>query len=307
VTEERSASVVWTESSHGVDWRVELPSTALLPGRLVPGRIQLSARNEFTASALRISLLATEHWKHEVTETDAQGHQQTRVVTSHAEVVREPVILQAPISLTAGETRELSFEQPVPPIGPASLDADVAGLEWVFEAKLDVPGGFDSRIERSVVVTQPNALLRAGAVPVGEFALYERADVADGDITGEIQLAPMPLVCGLPFQGRVTLNVPSSMNLQEIRASVRARVEATVSRGLNEEVVAWEAIVGPGGQLDAGTRAIEFEGTLPARPLPSVELPHGRTNATFHLILAVAWAPDRHLVRDIAIATTSEL
>lgn len=307
MTAEAAPGIVWTESSHGVDWRVELPSAELLPGRLVPGRIRLTARDGFTASALQVSLNATEHWKYEETSTDAQGHTQTRVVTRRAEVVREPVVLESPVSLAAGETRELTFEQPVPPLGPASLDADVAGLEWVFEAKLDVPGGFDSRLQRPVVVAQPNALLRAGAVHVGQFALFDSADVVDSEINGQIVLEPVPLVCGRPFRGRVTLKLPSSMNLQEIRASVRVDVEATVSRGQRETVTAWEAAVATGGQVEAGARTIEFEGLLPARPLPSVELPHGRTAAEFHVILAVAWAPDHHLVREVAIATTDEL
>lgn len=303
---EPSAPVVWTEASEGVDWRVELPREDFLPGRIVAGRVRLTARERFTADALRISLTATEHWKHEESSTDAQGHTTTRVVTSRAEVVREPVDLLAPVSLAAGETREFAFEQPVPPLGPASLDADVAGLEWLFEAKLDVPGGFDSRLERAVLVHQPTALLRAGAVPVEEFALYGSADVAADGITGTIELEPMPLACGQPFRGRVVLQLPSALKLQEVRAEVQVRVEATVSGGRSETITAWSSVLVPEGVLE-GDRTIEVEGVLDARPLPTIELPHGRTAATFHVILARAWAPDTHLVRDVAIATTTEL
>ena len=303
---EASPAVVWTDSSQGVEWRVELARADLLPGRLVPGKIQLTSRDGFTANALRISLTATEHWKHEVTETDAQGHTTTRIVTSREVVAREPVDLLAPVNLAAGETREFAFEQPVPPLGPASLDADVAGIEWLFEAKLDVPGGFDSRMERAVVVHQPTALLRAGAVPVGEFALYGSADVGDGDVTGTIELEPVPLACGEPFRGKVVVRVPAAVQLQEIRAEVRVDVEATVSRGRRETVTAWETILVPALRLE-GERTIEFEAVLPPRPLPTVELPHGNTAATFHVILARAWAPDTHLARDVAIATTTEL
>ena len=303
---EASPPVVWTESSHGVDWRVEIARTDLLPGRLVPCRIGLTARDAFSANALRISLNATEHWKHEVTQTDAQGHPTTRIVTSREVIVREPVDLLAHVSLAAGETREIAFEQPVPPVGPASLDADVAGLEWTFEAKLDVPGGFDSRTERAVTVHQPTALLRAGAVPVGQFALYESADVTDGEITGSIELEPVPLVCGGPFRGRAVIRMPGPVQLQEVRADVRVNVEATVSGGRSETITAWEAILVAAPTLD-GERTIEFEGALSPRPLPTVELPHGKTATTFHVILARAWAPDTHLVRDVAIATTDEL
>ena len=41
--------------------------------------------------------------------------------------------------------------------------------------------------------------------------------------------------------------------------------------------------------------------------LPSIDLPHGRARGVFHVILARAWAPDIHYVRDVALATTSAL
>ena len=298
--------VVWTESSQGVDWRVEIERADLLPGRTVRGRIELMTRGGFEAQALLIALVAEEHWKHEETTTDAQGQTQTRVVTSREEVVREPVALAGHLVLAAGETRDFEFEQPVPPLGPASLDADVAGVDWAFEAKLDVPAGFDSRLERSVTVHQPTALLRAGAVPVGEFALFDGADVGADGASGRIELDPVPLACGEPFHGRIAMHAPPRLELQEIRAELRVKVEATVSHGLSEEVTAWSAVVAPGAEI-AGDRTIDFEGRLDPRPLPTVELPHGRTAATFHVILARAWAPDTHLVRDAAVATTTEL
>jgi hypothetical protein len=40
--------------------------------------------------------------------------------------------------------------------------------------------------------------------------------------------------------------------------------------------------------------------------LPSIDLPHGRARAEFHVILAQAWAPDIHYVRAVAVATTAE-
>ena len=41
--------------------------------------------------------------------------------------------------------------------------------------------------------------------------------------------------------------------------------------------------------------------------LPTSRLPHGKADAQFHVILAKAWAQDTHLVRDIAICSTTEL
>ena len=84
-------SAGWTGSSHGVDWHLELERDELLPGRLVGGRIDVTSRGAFDARVLVIALRAEEHWKHEVTTTDAQGHTSTRVETERRTLVTEPV------------------------------------------------------------------------------------------------------------------------------------------------------------------------------------------------------------------------
>jgi hypothetical protein len=300
------AGIAWEDSSWGSAWRLELDRAVLLPGTLVGGRVRLTSSGGSEGRGILVTLKAVEHWRHRVTRTDAEGHTTTEVVTSRAEVVREPVQVSGPLRLGPGETFERTFELPVPPLGPASLEAEDAGLDWTVEAKVDVEGGVDTRIERAVVVAQPTALLRAGAVPVGAFALYEQADVAAGGVAGTIQLQPMPLVCGQPFHGRVKINVPGRMRLQEVRAEVRVHVEATVSQGEQQDLVAWQGTLAPSGEL-SGDVAFDVAGALPDQPLPSIELPHGRTSATFHVVLAVAWSPDTHLVRDVAIASTAEI
>jgi len=296
----------WTGSSHGVDWRLELERTALLPGRLVAGRVILTAHDEVDARALVVALRGEEHWQHRVTTTDGQGHTSTRVVTERRELVNEPVQVEGAVHLARGESRTWSFELPVPPLGPATLEADVAGLTWTVVAKLDVPDGFDSSIEAPVRVVQPVALLRSGAVPLAEFALFSSADAADGEVTGTIALDPVPLCAGEPFSGSVTLHAGGvTRQLQELRAEIRVAIKATVSEGLEETITAWSGIL-PGTEL-SGDRSITFSGHLDERALPTMELPHSRASATFHVILATAWARDPHLVRDVAIATTLEL
>jgi hypothetical protein len=293
-------------SSGGVAFRVELDRSVLLPGRLVSGRLVLRAEHDIEARGVLVGLVAEEHWRHTVTERDANGNTTSRVVTSTEELLREPVQVHGALRLAAGETWQATFEQPVPAMGPATLVAEDAGLDWTFQAKLDIEGGFDARIERSVVVAQPTALLRAGAVRVGAFALYESVDVAADAVTGSIKLEPMPLACGEPFSGRVEASLPRSMKLQEIRAELRVAVQATVSQGESETITAWSGVLAPAGTYE-GSVGLDIQGSLDARPLPTIELPHGRAQATFHLILARAWAPDTHLVRDVTLATTSEL
>jgi hypothetical protein len=293
-------------SSGGAGFHVELDRTVLLPGRLVAGRIVVQAQHDIAARGVVVALVAEEHWRHEETTRNADGSTTTEIVTSTAELLREPVQVSGPLRIGAGQMWQASFEQPVPEMGPATLVADDAGLDWTFEAKLDIESGLDARVEHEVVVAQPTALLRAGAVHVGAFAMYEQADVAADGVTGSIKVAPMPLVCGEPFRGRVELSLPETAKLQEIRVELRIGVEATVSGGQSETVTAWTSVLAPNGSYQ-GAVGFDVTGTLDARPLPTIELPHGRTQATMHVILARAWATDTHLVRDIALATTSEL
>ena len=299
-------ALTWDEASGEVDWHVELDRAVLLPGRLVGGRLSIAARGNVEARGLVVALVATEHWRHRVTHHDSDGTTRTEVVTSHDELLRVPVQVQGPLRLGPGERIEASFELPVPAMGPASLDAQDAGLDWTLQAKLDVDNSFDSKTERSVIVAQPTALLRAGAVHVGEFALYEGADISSDGLTGTITLEPMPLVCGEAFEGRITLQLNRSIKVQEIRAELRIEVEATVSGGEKESITAWSAVLAPEGSY-AGALDVPIAGSIPARALPTVTLPHGRASGTFHVVLAIAWSPDTHLARDVTLATTREI
>jgi hypothetical protein len=305
-TEAGSAAVAWNTESGGVRWHLELDRAVLLPGRLVSGRVRITAEHDIDARGVVVALIGVEHWRHRVTTTDAQGHSSTHVVTTRKELTREPVQLDGVVQLGKGDQRDWTFELPVPPMGPASLDAQDAGLDWTVEAKLDIASGFDSSIEAPVVVAQPTALLRAGAIDVGQFALFDSADVGADGIAGSIRLSPMPLVCGESFTGAVTLDMGRSQKLQEVRAELRIEVKATVSEGESEVVTAWAGQLAPGGEY-GGPQQLQVEGQIDARPLPTSELPHGRAQATFHVILARALAPDTHLVRDVTIATTREL
>lgn len=299
------AALAWDQESGGVEWHVELDRAVLLPGRLIGGRLSLLATRPVEARQLVAALVGEEHWRHRVTTHNANGTTSTRVVTTREELRRLPEILHGPLHLAAGERWEAVFDLPVPQ-GPATLDAEDAGLEWRFEAKLDIDNALDSSTDRPVVIAQPTARLRAGSVHVGQFALYESADVAADGVTGAIELEPMPLVTGESFEGRIRLQVGDRAKLQVIRAELRVDVEATVSEGEKETITAWSSVLAPEAAYH-GSIDLPISGQLGARPLPTVELPHGTAHATFHVILARAWAVDTHLVRDVTIATTREL
>ena len=296
-----------TNDSHGVTWTLDLERDDLIPGQLARGRLRLDVHGEVRARGLVVALVATEQWQHQETTTDGQGHTTTRTVTTTRELLREPVQLLPSTDLRTGETRDLAFEVPVPPLGPASLDAKVSRLDWELEAKLDVPSGFDSAIAIPVRVLQPTALLRAGVVHVAEFALYPSADSAANGARASLGLDPMPLCVGGPFSGRLTIETDGPLKLQEVRLELRVHVKATVSSGLEEDITAWMASLGGEGELPAGSHAYDFRGEVPGRDLPTIELPHGRTDAAFHVILARPMARDPHLVRDVAICSTTEV
>jgi hypothetical protein len=269
--------------------------------------VRLDVRDDMDVRGLVAALVATERWQHQETYRDANGNTSTRTVTSTDELLREPVQVMGPAQLRPGETREFDVQLPVPPLGPATLDATVASLTWELQAKLDVPGGFDSSITVPVRVLQPTALLRAGVVRVGQFALYPSADSATDGATASVALDPMPLCVGGPFRGKLEITNEAAMKLQEIRVELRVHVRATVSSGLDETITVWRTSLDGPGQLAAGSHAYEFNSTVPSRDLPTIELPHGRADAAFHVILARPMARDPHLVRDVAICSTTEI
>ncbi len=300
-----SAAVRTTVSDGGVDFELTMDRRELMPGRLAAGTVRLTFRRDITVRGIIASLIATEQWQWRRTQTDSKGQMTTHTVTERDELRRLPVSLAGPGTHVAGETREFSLELPVPPLGPATFEGTVSRMTWDLEVKLDVPG-FDASIVTDVVVLQPTALLKAGVIDVAQFALWPSADTASDGARASIALDPVPLCIGAEFGG--LLSIASAVTkLQEIRLELRLKVEATVSSGLDEEITLWSSRIAGEGEFGGVDKAMAFDGVLPATWLPTVRLPHGRSDAQFHVILARAWAPDTHLVRDVAICSTTEL
>ncbi len=296
----------WTGESGGVGWTLELADDGLLPGRLVDGRLRMAASHRVEARRLLVTLRGEEHWKYEVTTTDAQGNTHTETRTGKQDLPPEPVLIQESLVLGAGEVREATFQLPVPSLGPPTVAADVAGIDWTVEAKLDVPGGRDPSISAPVRLLQPVALLRAGVVHVEAFALYPSADAADHGMTATIALDPVPLCAGAPFTGQVTLRSASAMRVRGVRAALRIMAKATVSGGLEQTITGWQAALAGAGTID-GELTFPLAGTIDPSAPPTTELPHGRIWARFEVTFDRAWARDAHLVRDVAVATTLAL
>jgi hypothetical protein len=300
-----SAAVRTTVSNGGVDFELTMDRRELLPGQLAAGTVRLRFRRDITVRGIIASLIATEQWQWRRTQTDSKGQMTTHTVTERDELRRLPVLLAGPGTHVAGETTEFSLELPVPPLGPATFEGTVSRMTWDLEVKLDVPG-FDASIVTDVVVLQPTALLKAGVIDVAQFALWPSADAASNGARASIALDPVPLCIGAEFGGLLSI-ATAVTKLQEIRLELRLKVEATVSSGLDEEITLWSSAIAGEGEFGGVDKAMAFDGTLPATWLPTIRLPHGRSNAQFHVILAKAWAPDTHLVRDVAICSTTEL
>ena len=298
-------TVTTTRSDGGVDFQLDLDRDLLLPGRTATGRVELRFQDDIEVRGIVASLIATEMWQTTETEHRSDGTTHTKTETHTQELRRLPVMLAGPVSFAAGENREFKLEIPVPPLGPATLEATVAALTWRIEVKLDVPG-FDPDVTADVVVLQPTALLRAGVVDAAQFALYPSADVGGEDARGAIALDPVPLCLGAPFGGLVSVST-GRQKLQEVRLELRTRVEVTAPSGKDEEITLWTGRMAGEGEFGGSDAAMAFDGELPARWLPTIRLPRSRADARFHVILAKAWARDIHLVRDVAICSTVEL
>jgi hypothetical protein len=273
-----------TRQSGGVDWQLDLERDDLLPGRLARGRLTLTAQDDVSGRSLIAAPIATEQWQHEQTTTDANGNVQTETVTRREVLLREPVMLVEPILLRRGDIRQLQIEVPVPPLGPATVDATASRLTWDLAIKVDVAGGLDANIAVPVRVLQPTATLRAGVVHVGEFALYPTADAEASDARASIAFDPMPLCIGRAFTGKLTLQTDRAVRLQEIRLEVRVRVEATVSSGLDETVTLFAGALMRAGDLPAGQKGHSVrERAAAARPADD---------------RAAAWSHERDRPRD---------
>jgi hypothetical protein len=117
----------------------------------------------------------------------------------------------------------------------------------------------------------------------------------------------MPICPGAPIEGTLTIETNEVMDLQEVRLELRSLVKATVSGGQHQEITMWVGrLVGP-GPFGGASQVIPFRGDIVPLNLPTIELPHGRADAAFHVILARSMARDPHLVRDVTICTTTEV
>lgn len=290
-----------TAGDGGVLWSIDLERQLLLPGQATVGTVTITPTSNLEVRGVVAALVATELWQYRETRTDSNGTSHTVTKTATDELQRLPVMLSGPTTLVAGAARTFPLQLPVPALGPATFDSTVLKMTWTLEIKLD-KSGFDISTSVPVSVLQPTALLSAGVVRVGEFALYESADVADGEMSGTILFKPMPLCLGAPFSAVVEMGGTPPSRLKDIRMELKVTAKATVANGLEEKLLVWSVSM-PATAI--GT--IPLEGQLPLIFVPTVQLPHGRADAVFDVVFNRSMAADDHLKRDVVLASTMEI
>jgi len=288
-------------------WTVEVDPPVLLPGRPVSVTLTYTPARDHDGRGVRAVLRCRERYRYDRTETVGKT---TRTVTHTAvvELARIEVEVAGPQHFVRGQPYSWHVTFEVPGLGPATFEGEALRCDWNVEANVDVPMGLDPRVERSVKVAQPMALLRAGVIDTGQYGLFEEAPVNLDARPAQIRLEPVPVSLHSSFEGAFTVETGDPVSVEEVRLELRVSAQVTVSGGHHEEIVVWRGMLEPGaGQFGGALTSHPFRGEVVGAWLPTVDLPHGRARVRFHVILARDWARDTHYERDVAIATTSEL
>jgi len=293
-------------------WSIWVEPAVLLPGRRAGVTATYTPDRDHQSRGVTIRLRCTERYRYDRRESIVTGRGVAGVRTVTHTGIEELVLLEVaaagPTPFRRGEpqTWQVSFE--VPGLGPASFEGEALRCDWTVEASIDLPMSTDEGIEQPVAVAQPMALLRAGVVATGMYGLFEEAPVNQDAHPAQVRLEPVPISLWAAFAGAFTVETAEPLAVQEVRLELRVQAEVTVPGGHEEEIVIWRGGLAPASEAFGG-RLTEhaFEAQAPGAWTPSIDLPHGRARGQFHVILALAWHPDIHYVRDVALATTSEL
>jgi hypothetical protein len=293
-------------------WTVRVEPAVLLPGRQASVTATYTPDHDHDSRRATITLRCVERYRYDRREPNmtAKGVSGFRTVTHTGveELVRLEVEVAGPTPFTRGEPRTWQTAFDVPGLGPATFEGEALRCDWTLEAKVDVAMSIDEGVEQAVAVAQPMALLRAGVLDTGMYGLFEEAPVNQDAHPAQVRLEPAPINLHAQFAGSFTVETAKPIAVQEVRLELRVQAEVTVPGGHREEITVWRGGLATGSRTFGGSLTRHaFQAEAPGTWTPSVDLPHGRARGQFHVILALAWEPDVHYVRDVALATTSEL
>ena len=292
----------------GGDWTITTDPVVLLPDRPVTVHVRYRSDRPHRARGVRAVLRCIETYQYRATESSGETTRQvTR--TGHDEVVRVEAALAGPSSFAAGHEVAWDWTWDVPGLGPATFEgSEVLRCDWSIEVIIDVPWGADDRLELPVRVAQPMALLRAGVIDAGQYALFEDAPANVDAYPAQIRIEPVPLSIADSFRGVVRVETAAPIEVQEVRLELRVHVAVSERGRLEDELlIANGRLVGQPGQFGGTFAEHPFTAAAPGVWTPTVDLRHGTARARFHVILALAWRADIHYVRDVALASTTAL
>jgi hypothetical protein len=301
-------AVLSPTEAEGGEWSVRLDPEVLLPSRDAQLAVTFTPHKELNARAVRARLTGTERYRYRRSESTGGSGTRTVEHTGTEEVGRLDAVLAGPGRLAVGQpvSREWTFH--VPDLGPASFEGEVLRCDWEITVSVDVPMALDPHLRVPVHVAQPTALLQAGVIDAGAYALFEEAPINVDAHPAQLKLEPVPVCIEQAFRGVVTLETPQPVPVQEVRLELRVHAKVTVSGGEEEEILVSRGHLEADGDAFGGPLASHaFTADPPGLWVPTVDLPHGHARAVFHVILARAWARDVHYVRDVALCTTTEL
>lgn len=293
-------------------WSIQVEPPVLLPGCPATVALTYAPDRDHDFRGVSVVLRCVERYRYDRTETttsaDGRGTAHTVTHTGVEELARVEMAAAGPGRFVRGQplTWKVSFH--VPGLGPASFEGEALRCDWTLTATIDMPIAMDARIEQTVHVAQPMALLRAGVLDTGQFGLFEEAPANVDALPAQVRLEPVPISLQSAFSGVFTVETAAPVAVQEVRLELHVNAEVTVSGGRHEEIVVWRGGLQPApGSFGGALAPHPFHAEAPGAWTPSVDLPHGRARGRFHVILALDWAPDIHYVRDVALATTTEL
>ncbi len=293
-------------------WSVRVEPAILLPGRPVSVTVAYIPTRDHPVRGVTIALRCVELYRYDRSETVSGGqsvtHVRTVTHTAEEELVRLETVVAGPTRFIAGQTETWHVTFDVPGLGPATFEGEELRCTWTLSAVIDIALAIDERIDQSVPVAQPTALLRAGVIDVDQYGLFEEAPVNLDAHPAQVRLKPVPINLQAAFSGGFTVETPAPISVQEVRLELRVKADVIVSGGRHEEIVVWRGGLPTDGRVFGGAMAEHrFEVPACGAWMPTIDLPHGRARGDFHVILALSWKPDIHYVRDVALATTAEL
>ena len=306
----------------GVTWDVRLDDGAgagtagLLPGSTIRGTARLTAERDVDARAIVAALIGVAEWKVSSSRREGDGRVVPDTTWRTDDIGRVETVLSGPTRVANGQTLEFPFELALPPSAAPTLDSNVLRVKWELEVKLDV-GGVDPSANIPVRVLLASSHVAAAGATLGLDALSPRAE--RGDSGGHaIEISPVPLVAGRPFSGsietsealkgaRVEIKFVTDVRdtgLELIGSLTRETLSLTRETGESEVRSIWVGELREAGVGANGRQRYEFGGELPTDTSPTVILPYGSATAKVDVVVARRFMPDRHFIRDIAIATT---